>query len=104
VRGCYLWDGTTIEADCTVEESIFGFGVTVRERSRVERGCLVADKVVVGPEAYIEPYTRLGKKLTDEEKEALGDDYEEDEDLEESIKGMSLSALRSFLICLMILL
>ena len=48
---------------------------------------MISDGVVIGPEAWIEPYTKLGRKLSDAEKQALGDDYEQDEDLEANIGG-----------------
>lgn len=62
-----------------IERSIVGAGVQIKERSWVERGCLIADKVTIGPEARLEPFQKLLRKCQDDEE----DDEDEDEDIDE---------------------
>lgn len=79
VRNTYLFDGVVVGPNCTIEHSIIGAGVQIKEKSRVERGCLIADRVVVGPQARLEPFERLSRRRKDAEEA----DEEEDEDGED---------------------
>lgn len=76
VRNSYLFDGVVVGLNCVIERSIVGTGVQIKERSWVERGCLIADKVTIGPEARLEPFQKLLRKCQDDEE----DDEDEDED------------------------
>ncbi|KAG1782724.1 nucleotide-diphospho-sugar transferase [Suillus placidus] len=78
VRNSYLFDGAVIGPNCVVEHSIIGSGVHIKESTRVERGCLIADGVVVGPQAKLVPFSRLSKRREDSDEED-----EEFEDAEE---------------------
>lgn len=87
VRNSYLFDGVVIGPNCVVEYSIIGAGVQIKEASRVERGCLIADKVTIGPKARLEPFRKLLRKSQDdhdqdegEEEEEADEDEDEDED------------------------
>lgn len=82
IRNSYIFDGTTIGPQCVVERSIIGAGVTVKEKSRVDRGCLVGDGVVVGPDAHLEPFERLSMKGAKKSNNPA-EDEDEDSDLEE---------------------
>ncbi|KAI5122066.1 hypothetical protein M0805_006049 [Coniferiporia weirii] len=62
VTDSFLWDGVRVEAGCVVEGSVLGKGVTVLRGSRIERGCLIADGVVVGPEARLKALTRVSMR------------------------------------------
>ena len=77
VRNSYLFDGVVVGPNCVIEYSIVGAGVQIKEESRVERGCLIADKVIIGPTARLEPFQKLLKKSQDNEEEE--DEEEEDE-------------------------
>ncbi|KAG1827058.1 nucleotide-diphospho-sugar transferase [Suillus subaureus] len=81
VRNSYLFDGAVIGPNCVVEHSIIASGVHIKERTRVERGCLIADGVVVGPQAKLAPFSRLSKRRQDSDEED-----EEFEDAEEEVK------------------
>ncbi|KAH7889309.1 nucleotide-diphospho-sugar transferase [Phlebopus sp. FC_14] len=92
VRNSYLFDGVVVGPNCTVEYSIVGAGVQIKENSMVGRGCLLADDVIVGPQARVQPFERLSKRRhtaesdEDEEEEnedEEGDDEDEDEDAED---------------------
>ncbi|OAX43545.1 nucleotide-diphospho-sugar transferase [Rhizopogon vinicolor AM-OR11-026] len=80
VRNSYLFDGVVIGPNCVVEHSIIGSGVQIKERTRVERGCLIADGVVVGPHARLAPFSRLSKRRSDGDE----DDEDEDDDQEQA--------------------
>ncbi|KAG1803652.1 nucleotide-diphospho-sugar transferase [Suillus plorans] len=85
VRNSYLFDGAVIGPNCVVEHSIIGSGVHIKERTHVERGCLIADGVVVGPQAKLAPFSRLSKRRQDsdeedEEFEDAEEHFEEEED------------------------
>ncbi|KAK0503156.1 nucleotide-diphospho-sugar transferase [Armillaria luteobubalina] len=81
ITDSYIFNGASIGPECMVEKSIIGEGVIIKDRSRIVRGCLLGDEVVVGPGAVLPPFERLSKKrnLEDEEEE----EDEEDSDLEE---------------------
>ncbi|KAG1756540.1 nucleotide-diphospho-sugar transferase [Suillus paluster] len=81
VRNSYLFDGAIIGPNCVVEHSIIGSGVQIKERTRVERGCLIADGVIVGPQARLAPFSRLSKRRQDNDEE--DEDEEEDEEGDE---------------------
>lgn len=75
-----------------IEYSIIGAGVQIKEMSRVERGCLIADRITIGPQAKVEPFQKLLKKSQgdrvedeeeDEEDEGDEDDEADDEEEEE---------------------
>ena len=74
VRNSYLFDGVVIGPSCVVEHSIIGSGVQIKERTRVERGCLIADNVVVGPQARLAPFSRLSKRRSDTDEDNEDDD------------------------------
>ncbi|KAG8217822.1 hypothetical protein J3R82DRAFT_5987 [Butyriboletus roseoflavus] len=77
VRNSYLFDGVVVGPNCVIEYSIVGAGVQIKETSRVERGCLIGDKVTIGPQARMEPFQKLSKKCQDDHEE---DDNEEEDD------------------------
>jgi len=80
IRDSYIFDGTSIGPECVIERSIVGTGVVMGEKSRVSRGCLIGDGVVLGPGSTLKPFERLSVKRSDHAKVEEGD---EDSDLEE---------------------
>ncbi|KAG1891245.1 nucleotide-diphospho-sugar transferase [Suillus subluteus] len=90
VRNSYLFDGAVVGPNCVVEHSIIGSGVHIKEHTRVERGCLIADGVVVGPQAKLAPFSRLSKRRQDsdeedEEFEDAEEECQEDDDDEDEV-------------------
>lgn len=78
-----------------IEHSIVGAGVQIKEGSRVERGCLIADRVTIGPQAKLERFQKLFKRTqgnheeeeekdVGEEKDSEAGDEEDDNDDDES--------------------
>lgn len=87
VSDSYLWDDVHVEAGCVVEGSILGRGVKVLKGSRIERGCLVADGVVVGPDARLRRLARVSAKRGSVKRPVEDDDEEEDSELEDVEAG-----------------
>lgn len=84
VRNAYIFDDSVIGPGCFIEQSIIGAGVNVKERSRIEKGCLVGDGVIVGPQAVLVPFERLSKRREQNKDGKYGTDGEdEDSDVEE---------------------
>jgi translation initiation factor eIF-2B subunit epsilon len=84
IRNAYIFDDTVIGPKCVVEHSIVGAGVNIKEKSRVEKGCLIGDGVIIGPQAVLLPFERLSKRTkTDDTDEDEGSDEDEDEDEDE---------------------
>lgn len=80
VRHAYLFDGVVVGPNCVIEHSIIGAGVQIKERSRVERGCLIADRVTIGPQAKLEPFQKLLRKFHDTHQEEEEEEEEDDDD------------------------
>ena len=66
-----------------IEESIIGENVKIGDGSRIERGCLVADGVVLGKNARLGPFDRVSKKREIEGKATKGKEHEDEDDDEE---------------------
>lgn len=77
VTNSYIWNGTKIGPGCIIERSIVGSNVQIKEGSHVSEGCLVADDVIIGPNARLERFTRVSKRR------AEVDEGSEDSELEE---------------------
>ncbi|KAL5529232.1 hypothetical protein ACEPAG_5217 [Sanghuangporus baumii] len=63
VADSILWDGVQVEQGAIVEGSVLGKGTTILKDSRVERGCLIADGVVVGPNARLGKLSRVSQRI-----------------------------------------
>ena len=85
VSDSYLWDGVRVEEGAVIEGSVLGKNVTVLRGSRVERGCLIADDVIIGPDAHLRRLTRVSKKRDQQADEEEED--EEDSDYEDAEAG-----------------
>ncbi|KAG6890454.1 hypothetical protein C0992_001501 [Termitomyces sp. T32_za158] len=78
IRNSYIFDGTAIGSDCVIERSIIGAGVSIKDKSVVQRGSLVGDGVIVGPSALLRPFERLSRK-----RDSADSSEDEDSDLED---------------------
>lgn len=83
-----------IGANCHVEQSIIGAGVQIKEGSRVPKGCLIADGVVIGPNATLEPFERLSLKRDEADNDS--DEDSDDSDVEEAEASVFLFFLYLF--------
>ncbi|KAF5330335.1 hypothetical protein D9619_005811 [Psilocybe cf. subviscida] len=81
IRNSYLFEGAVIGENCTIERSIIGTGVHIKDNSQVAKGCLIADGVIVGPNADIKPFERLSVRRNEADIEA--DEEDDDSDIEE---------------------
>ncbi|EJD05818.1 nucleotide-diphospho-sugar transferase [Fomitiporia mediterranea MF3/22] len=89
VTDSILWDDVRVEQGAIVEDSVLGKGVTVLRGSRIDRGCLISDGVVVGPEARLKKLTRVSQKL------GTTQDTEEDREELESVEAAQTDELRA---------
>jgi len=62
IRNSYIFDNTVIGPNCVIDQSIIGANVNVREGTTIEKGCLVADGVAVGPKAVLQAFDRVSRK------------------------------------------
>ena len=81
ISNSYIFDNTHIGSNCVIERSIIGSNVRIKDNSNVPRGCLIADSVVIGPSAKLEPFDRLSARRDSLDGEL--DDEEHDSDLED---------------------
>ncbi|KDR81526.1 hypothetical protein GALMADRAFT_239531 [Galerina marginata CBS 339.88] len=81
ISNSYIFENVTIGANCSIERSIIGAGVQIKDGSHIPNGCLIAEGVVVGPNAQLEPFERLSVKRDEADVEADEDD--DDSDVEE---------------------
>ncbi|PPQ70755.1 hypothetical protein CVT25_000076 [Psilocybe cyanescens] len=94
IRNSYLFENVAIGANCHVEQSIIGAGVQIKEGSRIPKGCLIADGVIIGPNATLEPFERLSVKRNKADIEADEDGDDSDvEEVEASQDSIDRSAL-----------
>jgi translation initiation factor eIF-2B subunit epsilon len=83
IRNSYIFDNTVIGPNCVIDQSIIGANVNVREGTTIEKGCLVADGVVVGPKAVLQAFDRVSRKKENtsiSEVDTDGDVSEEDDE------------------------
>lgn len=78
IQDSYIFDSTVVGAGCTIEESIIGANVTIKDGSFIPRGSLIGDGVVLGPNAHLQPLDRLSKP----EDDAVSEDEDQDDDSE----------------------
>lgn len=91
IQNSYVFDGTIIGSHCVIERSIIGAGVNIKDHSRVERGSLIGDGVVVGPSVTLGPFERLSKKRDETDKDA--DEEDAEEDIDSDLEEVEASAL-----------
>ncbi|KAJ3735390.1 nucleotide-diphospho-sugar transferase [Lentinula guzmanii] len=86
INNSYIFNGTTVGPGCVIERSIIGFDVNIKENTRIDKGSLVGDGVIIGPNAHLEAFGRLSKKrgidTVDDEDEDEEDDYADSEEEE----------------------
>lgn len=83
IRDSYIFDGTVIGSNCLVERSIIGANVTIKDGTRVLKGCLLGEGVTIGPSATLKPFARLSKKREETDEPPSDEEEEEDSDLED---------------------
>ncbi|KAJ2707331.1 translation initiation factor eIF-2B epsilon subunit, GEF [Coemansia sp. IMI 203386] len=97
VRGSYMFEGAKVGKGSVVERSILGERVTILDNVFIERGCIIGDDVVIGPDVRIPEFTRVARWLPQVEHsdfsdgEGVGmsdnDDGDDDEDASSIIAG-----------------
>lgn len=89
----HVWNDAKIGTGCVIERSIIGAGAEVKAGSHIAEGCLIGDRVVIGPDARLSQFMRVSRrrdrsksKMIDENEE---DDVGEDSELEDIEAGVS---------------
>lgn len=90
ITNSYIFDDTTIEADCVVTNSIIGTMAHLKEGTVVEKGCLIADEVVVGPKGLVKEFERVSKRIENPPTASPADEGDEDSELEDVNEGLHL--------------
>ncbi|KAF9567546.1 nucleotide-diphospho-sugar transferase [Agrocybe pediades] len=93
VTSSYIFDSAVIGANCTVERSIIGAGVVIKDGSHIPRGCLIADDVVIGPNAVLQPFERLSAPRDDADVEVEEDGDSDIEEVESNQDSINKTAL-----------
>lgn len=94
ITNSYIFDDTTIEADCIITNSIVGSMVHVKEGTVVEKGCSIADEVIVGPKGVLKQFERVSKRIEKPSAASGADDEDEDSELEDVDEGQPFVAQR----------
>jgi len=66
--------------------------VHVKEGTVIEKGCLIADEVIVGPKGLLKEFGRVSKKIEKSPATSGTDDEDEDSELEDVDEGQCLLA------------
>ena len=91
ITNSYIFDDTTIEADCVITNSIIGSKVHVKEGTVIEKGCLIADEVVVGPKGLLREFERVSKRIGKSLAASGADGEDQDSELEDVDEGQCLA-------------
>ncbi|KAJ2810224.1 hypothetical protein GGI24_007066, partial [Coemansia furcata] len=75
VRGSDLFDGASVGKGSVVEKSILGERVTALENAVIERGCLICDDVILGPNVRIAAFSRISRRAPQRAQELANDDF-----------------------------
>lgn len=62
ISGSYIWANTVIGAGCSIERSIIGENVKILDGVKINKGCIIAESCVVGPNVELAPFSRIGNK------------------------------------------
>ncbi|KAJ1018151.1 hypothetical protein NDA16_005017 [Ustilago loliicola] len=62
ISGSYIWANTAVGSGCTVERSIIGENVKILDGVKINKGCIIADGCVVGPNVELPAFSRIGNK------------------------------------------
>ncbi|KAJ1653486.1 translation initiation factor eIF-2B epsilon subunit, GEF [Dispira simplex] len=65
IDGAYLFDGTVVHSGSRIHRAVLGYQVTVYENTAVSDGCLLGDRVQVGPNITVPRSIRLSRYGTD---------------------------------------
>ena len=68
--------------------------VHVKEGTVVEKGCLIADEVVVGPKGVLKPFERVSKRIEKPSAISGVDDEDDDSELDDVDEGQHRLAQR----------
>ncbi|KAF5391348.1 hypothetical protein D9757_002006 [Collybiopsis confluens] len=79
IDNSYIFSGTSIGSDCVIRRSIIGSDVNIKDNTMIEKGSLVGDGVVIGPDTHLEAFSRLSRKRSSVPPREAGEDDSEGE-------------------------
>ncbi|KAJ1669489.1 translation initiation factor eIF-2B epsilon subunit, GEF, partial [Spiromyces aspiralis] len=76
IFGSYIFSDVIVGKNSKIKNSIVGFRARILDNVVIERGCMIGDDVVIGPNVRIPPFTKIGatRKKTQATIEEFGDD------------------------------
>lgn len=90
IRNSYLWRGVVVGRHCCIEQCILGEGVQILDHVHLQRGTVVGDGCVIGPNVKLAPYTRVSMhafRASEDDEEERTDGVEEDSALGQASRG-----------------
>lgn len=63
IEGSYLWSNVTVKKNSTIHSSIIADGVEIKSNVKVEPGCIISFRVVIGPDFTVQAGSRITGKL-----------------------------------------
>ena len=82
ISASYIWANTVVGAGCTIERSIVGENVKILDGVKINKGCIIADGCVIGPNVELPAFSRIGNKRFrsefDFDSDSEDDDHEDD--------------------------
>lgn len=63
IEGSYLWSNVTVKKQSTIHSSIIADGVEIKSNVKVEPGCIISFRVIIGPDFTVQAGSRITGKL-----------------------------------------
>lgn len=63
IEGSYLWSNVTVKRNSTIQSSIIADGVEIKSNVKVEPGCIISFKVIIGPNFTVKAGSKITTKL-----------------------------------------
>lgn len=79
ISGSYIWANTIVGSDCTIERSIIGANVKILDGVKINKGSIIADGCVVGPNVELAAFSRIANKKFQSELDFVSDSEQEDD-------------------------
>lgn len=92
IEGSYLWSNVTVKANSTIHSSIIADGVEIKSNVKVEPGCIISFRVVIGPDFTVQAGSRITGKLDTIVDNTDGFDSDDEQEKQASPDSRQVSA------------
>ena len=92
IEGSYLWSNVTVRRNSTIQSSIVADGVEIKSNVKVEPGCIISFRVVIGPDFTVRAGARITGKLDAIVDNTDGFDSDDEQDRSASPDSRQVSA------------